>query len=495
MKTGKNVLVALAFFAAILIALPVFAQRTGGQTGTQYDADGTIDDKPAPIVTEIVIPGTPSAPGEESAGTLADLAQYIGIIYNFLISIIGLVAAVMIVVGGIQYLTSAGDSGKIGAAKKRITNALIGVVLALSAYTILNTINPALLTLKVPGGITGIRTEITFLPFCDKLAEQYGLTEEQITKAGPRRNPAGGGGTTVPDTRCGTAGFIKSRIRNSDGTMKDSRIWCLWRGDKAHTAEKKAEGEEHIGDYGCEDTRLTVSSDAYTLSICIPRVGITQAQLNEEYDKSVAAVAAAGDGDRVPRIETSLGVCQACNTLSDGRAALLHWPKGDESCQYWQNTANNGDPRDYDFKISKKKIIQDSRDDGSSDARRRMYYCGYSANYGKCIYAPVYCDRVSNCVGYEKAKMHYCESTAADASIDCHASETLGSSWGTQVGNAAHLLPVCEGDPCETSSSGCKVPGLAGTRNTLIGGNASTVRVAFRILTGGLTNGVDCKPK
>ena len=466
----------------LLAAAPVFAQRTGGQEGVQYNADGTIDNKPAPIVTEIVIPGTPVAPGEAAAGTLVDLAQYIGIAYNFLIGIIGMVAAVMIVIGGFQYLTSAGDSGKIGAAKTRIINALIGVVLALGAYTLLNTINPAMLTLKVPGGITGVRTEITFLPFCDNVAKQYGLTEEQIIKASTTAGVVKGMG-------CGQAGFIKSKIRNADGTLKDSRLWCLWRGNKALGKERQAAGE-YTSDYGCADDtsiggeRVIGSMNIHALSVCAPYGGITQAQLNEEYDAS-------------KEIHTSLGSCISCNEISDGKAASMGWPQGDQSCSYWQNTANNGDPRDYDFKISKKKIVQDSRapvqtDGHRDDHARRMYYCGYSASHQRCIYVPIHCPNIHECDNYDEEVMNYCEKAGDRGEITCHANQTLGTHWAKDTGNAAHLIPVCEGDPCEQGPKGCTVGGLAGTRNSLVGGLTSKVRVLGTVLTAGLTNKISC---
>jgi len=52
-------------------------------------------------------------------------------------------------VGGLQYVLAAG-SGQVTSAKKRITNSITGLVLLVFAYTILYTINPNLVTLKVP---------------------------------------------------------------------------------------------------------------------------------------------------------------------------------------------------------------------------------------------------------------------------------------------------------------------------------------------------------
>lgn len=95
---------------------------------------------------EVPVPGielTPLIRDNESV-TVPWLAQYIAGAYAFLISIAGLVASVMMIVGGFQYVTSAGDKSRIGAAKTRIVNALIGMVLAFGSYALLYTINPSL---------------------------------------------------------------------------------------------------------------------------------------------------------------------------------------------------------------------------------------------------------------------------------------------------------------------------------------------------------------
>lgn len=73
------------------------------------------------------------------------LAQYISGIYQFLISIVGVLAGVFILIGGFQYLTAGGSPERVTSAKRRIANALTGLILALSSYVILFAINPDLL--------------------------------------------------------------------------------------------------------------------------------------------------------------------------------------------------------------------------------------------------------------------------------------------------------------------------------------------------------------
>lgn len=54
-------------------------------------------------------------------------------IVNIFSAVVGVIAVIMIIVGGLRYITSGGDSNKVGGAKTSIIYALIGlVVVALS---------------------------------------------------------------------------------------------------------------------------------------------------------------------------------------------------------------------------------------------------------------------------------------------------------------------------------------------------------------------------
>jgi len=71
------------------------------------------------------------------------LGKYINIIVNIVIGVAGLLAVVMIIFGGVQYMTTDAIAGK-SEAKGTITNAILGLLIALSSFVILNTINPQL---------------------------------------------------------------------------------------------------------------------------------------------------------------------------------------------------------------------------------------------------------------------------------------------------------------------------------------------------------------
>lgn len=76
--------------------------------------------------------------------TLPDLINYI---YKFALGICGLTALVSIILAAAQYALSAGDSSKMGEAKNKITQALLGILILLFSYLILYTINPDLVSL------------------------------------------------------------------------------------------------------------------------------------------------------------------------------------------------------------------------------------------------------------------------------------------------------------------------------------------------------------
>lgn len=64
--------------------------------------------------------------------------------YYFIVSIAGLAAFFMLVWGGFEWMTSAGNPARISSAKDRISSALLGLLLILASFLILQVINPEL---------------------------------------------------------------------------------------------------------------------------------------------------------------------------------------------------------------------------------------------------------------------------------------------------------------------------------------------------------------
>ncbi|QQG52239.1 MAG: hypothetical protein HY931_02745 [Candidatus Falkowbacteria bacterium] len=72
------------------------------------------------------------------------LGEYLNWIYNYAIKIAGILAAVMLMAGGLLWLVSGGDAGKVGQAKEIIIGSVTGLIILMSSYVILVQVNPSL---------------------------------------------------------------------------------------------------------------------------------------------------------------------------------------------------------------------------------------------------------------------------------------------------------------------------------------------------------------
>jgi len=99
-------------------------------------------------------------PGKGNTRT-SDFCTYIGQIINFGFATIGILAMFMLCVGAYQYLMAAGNIAKVESAKATIASALLGLLLGLTSFIILRTINPDLVKcdLKISGTGTGDGTK------------------------------------------------------------------------------------------------------------------------------------------------------------------------------------------------------------------------------------------------------------------------------------------------------------------------------------------------
>ena len=59
-------------------------------------------------------------------------------IINAVIGILGLVCVVVMIIGGVNYMTSSGDAGKVKKAKDTILYGLIGLIICALAFAIVN---------------------------------------------------------------------------------------------------------------------------------------------------------------------------------------------------------------------------------------------------------------------------------------------------------------------------------------------------------------------
>ncbi len=113
------------------------------------------------LVNSVFIPGAfaqiirpedePGAIGALGGG--GDIRALVLKIINFFLGFLGLLAVIMVIYGGFLYVSSAGNQEKVDSAKKILLYAVIGIVVIIISFALVNTLLGGLARgSDVPGG-------------------------------------------------------------------------------------------------------------------------------------------------------------------------------------------------------------------------------------------------------------------------------------------------------------------------------------------------------
>ncbi|MFA4942657.1 MAG: pilin [Patescibacteria group bacterium] len=143
---------------------------------------------PIIFTPQVTIPGSSFQKNSQLslASDTGPIAEYISAIYNYGVGIVGIVAALMLMLGGIIWLTAAGSSSKIEEAKSIIGSSLTGMALVITAVILLQTVNPDLVSFKpIQIDVVRERVELT----CCGGVEGIKIFEIEINDKGERVSP------------------------------------------------------------------------------------------------------------------------------------------------------------------------------------------------------------------------------------------------------------------------------------------------------------------
>lgn len=91
------------------------------------------------IITQLAIGASVNPVGEGTSSTDENyLTDSIVNIINAIIAILGVVCVIVMIIGGINYMTSSGDAGKVKKGKDTILYGLIGLVICVLAFALVN---------------------------------------------------------------------------------------------------------------------------------------------------------------------------------------------------------------------------------------------------------------------------------------------------------------------------------------------------------------------
>lgn len=82
--------------------------------------------------------GANCAQGDDQQSDLFGSNGVFKTITNVLLFIIGAISVIMLIIGGIRYTVSGGDSGAVTSAKNTILYAIVGIVVAILAFAVVN---------------------------------------------------------------------------------------------------------------------------------------------------------------------------------------------------------------------------------------------------------------------------------------------------------------------------------------------------------------------
>jgi hypothetical protein len=126
LQTLKKLVLSSALFSLFLVPLAVPAV-----VSAQFDPNcGGIDE----CLDDGASATDPGGEGGEAATTR--LNAIIRTVINVFSIVVGVVAVIMIIVGGLKYITSGGDSGNITSAKNTILYAIVGLIVVALAQII-----------------------------------------------------------------------------------------------------------------------------------------------------------------------------------------------------------------------------------------------------------------------------------------------------------------------------------------------------------------------
>ncbi len=174
-----------------------------------------------------------------------NIGDFIRVMYMFTVIAGSVLAGIMIVVAGVQWMMSAGNTSVISQAQKRIGKAIIGIVLLVTSYLILTTINPALVNLRPPQ-VWMIRGFQAAPLFCDVQPNTVALAAQGAAEITPIENISSYP-TQSSETLCGNTYYIsRGGAQTCQGRRCNPEGICV----PFSLGETDDDGAQELLDYG-----------------------------------------------------------------------------------------------------------------------------------------------------------------------------------------------------------------------------------------------------
>lgn len=168
-----------------------------------YAADLAIEVTSEPTVPalNVPIPGLDLKDSIEQTDEVTEsttLGLYVNALYKYLLAAGAVLAVVMVIIGGFQYMTAGGSKKGVTTGKQRINNALIGLVILFAAFTVAYLVDPRTVVFG-PFSIPNVNRIEHEEEEDTNISEAVGLSAETTTVSGKSVYMAGTENEIHPD--------------------------------------------------------------------------------------------------------------------------------------------------------------------------------------------------------------------------------------------------------------------------------------------------------
>lgn len=134
---GKSIFFAALVAAVIIQAAPitVHAEPDARQEPSQSASNSTRGSTSS-TCTGVQCVKTGSESVDTSSSRATNVEQVTKIIANTLLFIVGIVAVIMLIISGLKYIASNGDTNQVKSAKDTILYTVVGVIVSIIAYAV-----------------------------------------------------------------------------------------------------------------------------------------------------------------------------------------------------------------------------------------------------------------------------------------------------------------------------------------------------------------------
>ncbi|HXH04804.1 MAG TPA: hypothetical protein VNI82_00035 [Candidatus Nitrosotenuis sp.] len=101
--------------------------------------------QPVDAFNQSISEGVDASRGQDQPAGLFEPDGIFQTVTNILLFIVGAIAVIMLIIGGIRYVVSGGDQSAVTAAKNTILYAIVGIVVAILAYAAVQFVTNALI--------------------------------------------------------------------------------------------------------------------------------------------------------------------------------------------------------------------------------------------------------------------------------------------------------------------------------------------------------------